>query len=135
MKTFVFAYLGGLIGSIPAYAMFNDVGASPFRNLDPVMAAHSGSLLAIIEYFALLWLVPAIGSTIGAKLAGHPYSFQYAYGRGVSGQVIFSIGFGLLMMAVPAVGSSVGAMSTSMQTVVFLMAAQVGCTLGTVWGM
>ena len=60
MKTFVFAYLGGLLGSVPAYWMFSDVGASPFRNLDPLMAAHTGSLLAIVEYFALLWLVPAI---------------------------------------------------------------------------
>jgi hypothetical protein len=56
MKGFVFAYLGGLAGSIPAYAMFSDVGAS------------------------------------------------------------------------------VSTMTTNMQTVVFLMAAQVGCTLGVVWG-
>ena len=57
------------------------------------------------------------------------------YSRGISGQVLFTIGFSILMMSVPAVSNSVEGMTTSMQTVVFLMTSQVGCTLGTVWGM
>jgi hypothetical protein len=134
MKNFVFAYLGGLLASVPAYGMFNDVGASPFRKLDAVMASRGDSLLAIVIYFALLWVVPAFGSTIGAKLAGHPWDFQHSYGRGVGGQVTFSIGLGILMMTVPEVSGFMAGLSTPMQTAAFLMFSQIGCTLGTVWG-
>jgi hypothetical protein len=134
MKIFVFAYLGGLLASIPAYGMFNDVGASPFRNLDAVKALRGDSLMEIIIYFALLWVVPAFGSTVGAKLAGHPWDFQHCYRRGIGGQVVFSIGLGVLMLTVPAVAGFMASLSTPMQTAAFLMFAQIGCTLGTVWG-
>lgn len=134
MKTFVFAYIGGLLASIPAFGMFNDVGASPFRNLQALERTVFASLTSIALYFLLLWVVPAFGSALGAKIGGRGADFQYIYGRGIGGQVAFSIGFGILMMTVAAVASTVNGLSTPMQTIAFLMFAQIGCTLGTVWG-
>ncbi|MBU0490227.1 MAG: hypothetical protein KKA73_22675 [Chloroflexi bacterium] len=134
MKAFVFAYLGGLVASIPAFTMFDDVGASPFRNLDAIMAKIGGSLVSTIIYFTLLWIVPAFGSAIGAKIGGRGVDFRHVYSRGIGGQVAFSIGFSLLLMVVASVESMVSGMPTTMQTVVFLMVSQIGCTLGTVWG-
>ena len=40
-SSFIFAYLGGVLASVPAFAMFNDVGASPYTNLDAVMVIKS----------------------------------------------------------------------------------------------
>lgn len=134
MKTFIFAYIGGLLASIPAFGMFNDVGASPFRNLQALDRTMFASLSSVALYFLLLWVVPAFGSALGAKIGGRGADFQYIYGRGIGGQVLFSIGFGLLMMTVAAVANTVTGLSTSMQTMAFLMFAQIGCTLGTVWG-
>ena len=134
MKTFIYAYLGGLVASAPAFAMFNDVGASPFRNFDAVMSEIGGSITSIVLYFILLWIVPAFGSAIGSKLGGSDWNFQYIYRRGISGQFAFSIGFSILMMAVPTVSDTVMDMSTTLQTMAFLMFSQIGCTLGTVWG-
>ncbi len=134
MKTFVFAYLGGLLASVPAFGMFNNVGASPFRNLQALDRTVFASLTSVALYFFLLWVVPALGSALGAKIGGRRADFHYIYGRGIGGQVIFSIGFGVLMMTVSTVGSTVDGMSTAMQTIVFLMFSQLGCTLGTVWG-
>lgn len=134
MKAFVFAYLGGLLASIPAFTMFNDVGASPFRNFDAIMAKIGGSLVAIVIYFALLWIVPAFGSALGAKIGGRGADFRHIYSRGIGGQVAASIGFTLLLMFVASVESAIDGMPTTTQTVVFLMASQIGCTLGTVWG-
>lgn len=135
MKAFIYAYLGGLLASIPAFLLFNDVGASPFRNFDVVYQQVGNSVVSIVSYFAMLWIVPAIGSTIGAKISGHYGIFRYMYGRGVSGQFLFSVGFSILIMAVSAVGNVVLGMSTTAQTLVFLMFSQIGCTLGTVWGV
>ena len=134
MKTFIFAYIGGLLASIPAFIMFNKVGASPFQNFDALYSQISNSLVSIVTYFALLWVVPAFGSTIGAKLGGHYGDFQHMYGRGIGGQFIFSIIFSIMIMTVASLGKSVMGMSTTEQMLVFLMASQVGCTLGTVWG-
>lgn len=134
MKAFVFAYLGGLLASVPAFTMFNDVGASPFRNFDAIMSQIGGSLVSVVVYFALIWVVPAFGSAIGAKLGGRVPDFHRIYTRGIGGQVIFSLAFTFLLMGVDSVGNVVFGMPTAMQTAVFLMAAQIGCTLGTVWG-
>lgn len=134
MKTFLYAYLGGLLASAPAYAMFNDVGASPLRNFDALFNRISGSLWSIVLYFALIWIVPAIGSTIGAKIGGRQADFNYIYGRGVGGQFLFSIGFSILLLTVPNFAGPVYGMQAAMQTLVFLMFAQIGCSLGTVWG-
>jgi hypothetical protein len=134
MKTFVFAYLGGLAASAPAFAMFNDVGASPWRNFEAVYAKTSGSLQSILIYFALIWIVPAFGSALGAKIGGRQAEFHYIYGRGIGGQVAFSLLFTALLTLVPTVGTTVFGLSTPMQTIVFLMAAQIGCAFGTVWG-
>jgi hypothetical protein len=135
MKKLIFAYLGGLLASVPAYAMFNDVGASPFRNFDAVMAKIGGSLVAIVVYYVLLWIVPALGSAIGAKMGGHAWDFRYCYSRGVGGQFAFSIIFSILIFTVPAVKDVVDNMSTSLQTAALLMFSQIGCTLGTIWGL
>jgi hypothetical protein len=134
MKTFAFAYLGGLLASAPAFAMFNDVGASPFRNLQALERTVFASITSIALYFLLLWVVPAFGSALGAKIGGRGADFQYIYGRGIGGQVSFSVGFSVLMITVATVSSTVNGLSTSMQTIAFLMFAQIGCTLGTVWG-
>lgn len=134
MKTFLYAYLGGLLASIPAYVMFSNVGASPFRNFDAVMSKIGGSITSIVVYFLLILIVPALGSAIGAKLGGRGAEFHYIYGRGIGGQFIFAILFSLLIMFVPQVGGPVTGFPTSMQTVAFLAFAQVGCTFGTVWG-
>jgi hypothetical protein len=133
LKTFIFAYLGGLLASIPAYRSFDDVGASPFRNLDALDGTMFASLTSTITYLALLWVLPALGSAIGAKIGGSGADFRYMYGRGVGGQVLFSIGLGVLMMTVAVVGNTMGGLSTHMQTIAFLMFAQIGCSLGTVW--
>jgi hypothetical protein len=135
MKTFLFAYLGGMIGSIPAFAIFNDVGASPFRNFQAVNSHLGSSIENILLYLALIWIVPAFASSVGAKIGGHPVNFQWIYGRGISGQIIFSIAFSLLIAFVSSVGSVVLGWPLSQQTIAFLMAAQLGCTLGVVWGM
>lgn len=135
LKTFIFAYLGGLLASTPAFLLFNDVGASPFRNFDAVYMQMENSILSIVAYFALLWIVPAIGSTIGAKIGGHHGNFRYMYSRGISGQFLFSVGFGLLITFVSAVETVVLGMPTTAQTLTFLMVSQIGCTLGTVWGV
>jgi len=134
MKTFIFAYLGGLLASIPAFLLFNDVGASPFRNFDAVYSRISNSILSIVIYFALLWVLPAFGSVIGAKIGGHQGDFRRMYGRGIGGQFSFSIVFSILIMTVSAVGTAVLGMPTTEQMIVFLMFSQIGCTLGTVWG-
>lgn len=135
MKTFIFAYLGGLLASMPAFTIFNEVGASPFRNLDAVMAKVNGSLVSIVIYFICLWIVPAFGSAIGSKLGGSGWDFQHIYRRGIGGQFAFSIVFSILLAAVPSVGNTVLGLSTASQTTVFLMFSQIGCTLGTVWGV
>jgi hypothetical protein len=127
MKTLVFAYLSGLLASIPAFTMFNEVGASPFTNPE---AVDTYSILNIVTYFALIWVVPAFGASIGAKIGGRGADFHYIYGRGISGQVAFSICFSLLIMVSPAVTGVVMGLSAPGQTVLFLMASQVGCTLG-----
>ena len=134
MKAFIFAYLGGLLASIPAFTLFNDVGASPYRNFDVVYSRMDNSIVSIVIYFALLWVVPAFGSTIGAKIGGHHGDFRHMYSRGIGGQFIFSVGFSLLIMVVTAIGSVVLKMPTTAQTIAFLMFSQIGCTLGTVWG-
>ena len=131
MKSFIFAYLGGLIASLPVYTLFNDVGASPYRNFDAVMAQIGGSLISTITYFGLLWVVPAFGSAIGAKIGGRGAEFSHIYRRGIGGQLAFSLGFSLLLMQVATVGDIVLGMPTTMQMVVFLLAAQIGCALGT----
>ena len=46
----------------------------------------------------------------------------------------FSIAFSLAVMFIPQVHDAVMGLSTSMQTIVFLMVSQIGCTFGTVWG-
>jgi hypothetical protein len=134
MKTFLFAYLGGLLASSPAFAIFNDVGASPFRNLEAVDASIGTSITAVIWSLVLIWVVPAFGSALGAKFGGRGAEFHYIYGRGIGGQVAFSIAFSLAMMFIPQVQDVVMGLSTSMQTIVFLMVSQIGCTFGTVWG-
>ena len=135
MKKFVTAYLGGLLASMPAFTMFNDVGASPYRNLDAVMSKIEGSLESLVIYFALLWVVPAFGAAFGSKVGGSGWDFRHAYSRGIGGQVAFSIGFTALLVAVPSIGKTVFGLSTSSQMAVFLMFSQIGCTLGAVWGM
>jgi hypothetical protein len=135
MKTFIFTYLGGLAGSIPAFTLFNEVGADPFKRFQAVDSQIGSSLVNILFYFALIWIVPAFCASIGAKISGHPIDFRWIYGRGISGQVAFSIAFTLLVAFVQSVGNTVLGWPPSQQTIVFLMAAQVGCTLGVVWGM
>jgi hypothetical protein len=135
MKKFIFAYLGGLLASAPVFTLFNDVGASPYSNLDAVMAKIEGSIVSIVGYYVLLWVVPAFGAAIGAKLGGSGWDFQHIYKRGIGGQFAFSIGFTLLLVTVPSVGTTVFGLSTSSQMAVFLMFSQIGCTLGAVWGM
>lgn len=132
MLTLLFAFIGGMLASIPAFAMFNDVGASPFRNLG---AVQTRSISDILLYFALLWLLPPVGAVIGAKIGGRLAELNYMYRRGVSGQMLFSIGFSLLLMFVDSAWASVSGMPTSTQTIAFLAAAQIGCTLGVVWGL
>lgn len=134
MKTLLFAYLGGLLASAPAFAMFNDVGASPFRNFEALDATIGTSITAVALSLVLVWVVPAFGSALGAKFGGRGAEFHYIYGRGIGGQVAFSISFSLAMMFVPQVQDAVMGLSTSMQTIVFLMVSQIGCTFGTVWG-
>ncbi len=134
MKTLVFAYLGGLLASSPAFVMFNDVGASPFRNFEALDAKIGTSLTAIALSLFLVWVVPAFGSALGAKIGGRGAEFHYIYGRGIGGQVAFSIAFSLAVMFIPQVHDAIMGLSTSMQTIVFLMVSQIGCTFGTVWG-
>ncbi len=134
MKTFIYAYLGGLLASIPAFTMFNDVGASPLRNYQALDAQIGTSLTAIIVALATFFLLPAIGSAIGAKIGGRGADFHYIYGRGIGGQVVFAIAFELLVMSNPSVSRHVLPLPIPMQTVVYLMFAQLGCTFGTVWG-
>lgn len=113
MKAFIFAYLAGLLASIPAFVLFNKVGASPFQNFDAVIAQIQNSIVSIVMYFALLWVVPAFGSTIGAKIGGHHGDFRKMYGSGIGGQFAFSVGFSTLIMTVTTVGSVVMGMSTT----------------------
>lgn len=70
MKTLIFAYLGGLLASSLAFAMFNNVGASPFRNYEALDAKIGTSLTAIALSLFLVWVVPAFGSALGAKIGG-----------------------------------------------------------------
>ena len=135
MKRLIIAYVGGILASIPAFAMFDHVGASPFRNFAAAQDAVGSSLSSIVFYFALIWVVPAIGSTIAGKIAGHGAPFNYMYGRGVGGQIAFTIGFSLLMMVVPGFNAWVMGLAIPMQTIAMLACGQVGCTLGTIWGM
>lgn len=134
MKTFVFAYLGGMVASIPAFAMFNNAGASPFINYQALDAQINRSLTSLLIALALVWVVPAFGSALGAKIGGRQAEFHYIYGRGVGGQFIFSIVVSLLVTSTPEVRSMVMGMPLPMQTIVFLMASQIGCVFGTVWG-
>ena len=76
MKTFLYAYLGGLLASIPAFTMFNDVGASPLRNYQALNAQIGTSLTSMIVALATFFLLPAIGSAIGAKIGGRGADFQ-----------------------------------------------------------
>lgn len=134
MKKYIFAYLAGLAASIPAFTMFGNVGASPFRNFDAMMSHLGGSISSIIIYFALIWAVPALGAAIGAKLGGCGYGFQHIYGRGIAGQFAFSILFSLLIMFVPQVGNPVLSYTPSVQTIAFLMFSQIGCSISANWG-
>ncbi|MFQ5615415.1 MAG: hypothetical protein ACE5GO_03015 [Anaerolineales bacterium] len=45
----------------------NDVGASPYCNFDAVMNVIGGSLVSIVVYFLLLWVVPAFGAALGER--------------------------------------------------------------------
>ena len=135
MKTFLFAYFCGMLASIPAYMMFNEVGASPYRDYDLVFRNMGYSLSTVLTYYALIFFVPALGSAIGAKLGGRGAELHYMYGRGVGGQFIGAIAFGFLISWLPSLESAVLAMDAPTQTLVVLATAQVGCTLGTVWGL
>ncbi len=132
MLTLLLAFIGGMLVSIPAFAMFNEVGASPFRNLETVQQL-GGSITDIILYFALIWLLPPVGAVIGAKIGGRSAGLHYMYRRAVGGQILFSIGFSLLLTLVGSAWMSVSGMPTRMQTLAFLAVAQIGCTLGVVW--
>ena len=135
MKTFIFTYLGGLVGSIPAFTLFNNVGLSPFSNYQVVNSKIGNSLEQILLDLFLIWVVPAFGAAIGAKLGGHAYPFYWIYGHGIGGQVVFSIGFGLLIVFVASINHFVFGLPPTQQTIVFLMASQAGCTLSALWGM
>lgn len=130
MKTFLFAYLGGLLASAPAYAMFNDVG----HNAQALDARIGTPITAVVIALGMVWVIPAFGSALGAKFGGRGAEFHYIYGRGIGGQVAFSLAFGLATIVMPQVESAMMGLSASMQTIVFLMVSQIGCTFGTVWG-
>lgn len=135
MKTLLFAFLGGMAASIPALTLFNDAGVSPYLNYEVVLDRMDNSVTSILTYYALILFLPALGSAIGAKLGGRGAEFNYIYGRGVTGQFVAIIAFGLLLNSVTSLGTEVFGMTTQMQTLVALATAQVGCTLGTVWGL
>jgi hypothetical protein len=135
MKTLLFAYFGGMAASIPAFMMFSEVGTSPYRDYDLVLRNMGYSLSAVLTYYALILFVPALGSAIGAKLGGRGVELHYMYGRGVGGQFIGILVFGILLSVLPNLESAVYAMDAPTQTIVALATAQVGCTLGTVWGL
>lgn len=98
------------------------------------MGKIGGSLVSILVYFAQLWVVPASGLALGAKIRGHGADFRHMYGRGISGHLASAIGFNTLLMAVASVESAVDGMPTATHPTIFLLVSQIGCTLGTVWG-
>ena len=135
MRTLITAFVGGMAASVPAIALFNDVGVSPYRNFDKLLPMASNSIEGLLLFYSLILFLPALGSAIGAKIGGRWAEFHYIYGRGIGGQLFGAIVFGVLMTVIPDLGAAVEGMDTPTQTVVALMAAQVGCTLGTVWGL
>ena len=135
MKTLLFAFLGGMAASAPAVALFNDVGVSPYQNFDAVLARTGTSIAGILAYYGLILFLPALGSAIGAKLGGRGADLHYIYGRGVTGQLIGVIAFAVLLNTMAGLEAAILGLSASTQTVVALATAQVGCTLGTAWGL
>lgn len=97
--------------------MFNNVGASPFRNFEALDAKIGTSLTALALSLFLVWVVPAFGLALGAKIGGRGAEFHYIYGRGIGGQVAFSLP-SVAVMFIPAVHDAVMGLSISMQTIV-----------------
>lgn len=127
MKRFVFAYLAGMIASIPAFGMFNSVGASPWRNFNAMMATLRYTLASIIVYYAVIWIVPAAGAAIGAKVGGVRSGLLPIFRRSVVGQVFGSIAVTAMLDLVPAFGATVEGYSVPLQTLTLLVASQIIC--------
>lgn len=135
VKTLLFAFLGGMAASAPAFALFNELGVSPYQNFDAVLAHIGVSIAGILTYYGLILFLPAFGSAIGAKLGGRGADLHYIYGRGVAGQCIGVLVFAIVLNTTTGLEATILGLSASTQTLVALATAQVGCTLGTVWGL
>lgn len=135
MRAFLFAFLGGMVGSIPAANLFASFGASIIDNATTMSMLDRFDLGEIILFYGALFLIPPIGSAIGAKLGGRGAEVHYMIGRGIGGQFIAFIFLTIAFNQFPGFEASISTLSANGETIVTLMLMQIGCTLGTVWGV
>ncbi|MBN1315635.1 MAG: hypothetical protein JXA42_09215 [Anaerolineales bacterium] len=134
MKRLLFTYAGGMLFSLPALAMFSRVSSSPFTNLDALMRQIGSSIFANLLYLAVILAVPPFGAAIGAKIGGKSTTFQQIFFQAIAGQLLFSIGFSILLSQNTSMQDAIFGMAVFLQTLVFLMISQVGCTLAAAIG-
>lgn len=135
MRTFLFAFLGGMLASIPAANMFANAGIGMMDNAGGMAMVNRLDLAGVIQFYTVLLLIPPIGSAIGAKLGGQWAGVHYMIGRGIGGQLTAFIILTIAFMQFPEFEASIRALSPTGQTIASLALMQIGCTLGTVWGV
>jgi hypothetical protein len=135
MRTFLFAFLGGMLASIPAANMFAQFNASILDSGNSMSMLNRLDIAELLQLLAALFLIPPIGSAIGAKLGGQWAGVHYMVGRGTGGQLTTFIILTIAFMQFPEFEASILALSLNGQTIASLALMQIGCTLGTVWGV
>lgn len=124
-----------MLASVPAAGMFTNAGVSILDNAGVFAILDRMDISSLIQFYGALLLLPPVGSAIGAKIGGRMAEVQYMIGRGIGGQVIAFLCLGFIFSSLPGLESNINALSISGQTIATLMLLQVGCTLGTVWGI
>jgi hypothetical protein len=135
MRAFLFAFLGGLLASIPAASMFAQYNASILDSGNSMSMLNRLDMGALIQILVVIFLLPPIGSAIGAKLGGQGSSVHYMIGRGIGGQLTAFILMTIAFMQFPEFAANIRALSPTGETIASLALMQIGCTLGTVWGI
>lgn len=135
MRTFFLAYIGGMIASIPIGVIFTNAGIGMLDGAGGLSMLNRMSLAEIIQFYGLMFLVPPIGSAIGAKIGGRGAEVHYMIGRGVSGQIMAYFVLLIIFLQFPGFEATLIALTPNGQTIAMLGLLQIGCTLGTVWGL
>ena len=135
MRAFLFAFLGGMLASIPAASMFAQYNASPLDSGNSMSMLNRLNLVELLQFLSVLFVIPPIGSAIGAKLGGRGAEVHYMIGRGIGGQFTAFFVLTIVFIQFPGFEADVLALSRSGETIASLALLQIGCTLGTVWGV